>query len=408
MSPNPIRSLARPVVRALPPAVRTPLLRAYRAGRSRAEGLQASRTSVDGMRRYSFEPVPDSAVRLLVAPVNSAGQGYLWARACQEHSPGVQARSLALTNRYTFPVDYVVDPADYWTREWGGAHERYVAASFTHVLVESERPVFGGAYGRDVGPELPVMQRAGLQVALVSHGSDSRIPSRHAEREPWSPFRDTDWDIVPRLEKGAARDNATLRTYEGHVLVSTPDLLDDVPEATWCPLVVDLPRWAAEPSAFARRRPLVVHAPSNPRMKGSDLIDPVVESLHRRGMVEYRRLEGLTTDEMVRAYQGADVVLDQFRIGSYGATACEAMASGNVVVGHVSDEVRERVREGTGRELPVVEATADDLEEVLVALADDLDRARDLAADAVSFVRTVHDGRTAADALTPFLAGAPR
>ena len=101
----------------------------------------------------------------------------------------------------------------------------------------------------------------------------------------------------------------------------------------------------------------------------------------------------------VAGFAAADIVLDQFRLGSYGVAACEAMASARVVVGHVLPAVRERVREATGLELPIVEATPDTLAAVLEELISDPEGARRIAARGSEFVEAVHDGRASARAL---------
>ena len=67
---------------------------------------------------------------------------------------------------------------------------------------------------------------------------------------------------------------------------------------------------------------------------------------------------------------------------------------------HVSDQVREHVRTTTGRELPVVEARAADLDRVLREILADRDRFRSIAAHGPEFVREVHDGRRSAAVLS--------
>ncbi len=96
-------------------------------------------------------------------------------------------------------------------------------------------------------------------------------------------------------------------------------------------------------------------------MKGTQLIAPVLERLAERGTIDFRYVEGVAAADMPALYGEADIVLDQFRIGSYGVAACEAMAAGRVVVGHVSPAVRSHVLRATGLELPIVEATPDSL-----------------------------------------------
>jgi glycosyltransferase involved in cell wall biosynthesis len=213
---------------------------------------------------------------------------------------------------------------------------------------------------------------------------------------------------VPILERTAARNAKLFNSFDGYTFVSTLDLLDYAPRAVWCPGVVDVNTWATDTVALERRVPVVAHAPSKGRLKGSQLIDPIMEELDRRGVVEYRRIERVQPRDMPAVYMDADIVIDQFTMGIYGVAACEAMAAGRVVVSFVGDTVRARAREATGRELPIVEATPGTLVEVVEKLLDDRDAARDIAAAGPSYVRENHDGRRSAAALAPFLTGVGR
>ena len=90
-------------------------------------------------------------------------------------------------------------------------------------------------------------------------------------------------------------------------------------------------------------------------------------------------------------------------LGIYGVAACEAMASGRLVVSHVSAYVRDTVEAATGRRLPIVESTAADLEATLRAVVADPGAYREEAARGPGFVREVHDGRMSSLVLASFL-----
>jgi hypothetical protein len=106
---------------------------------------------------------------------------------------------------------------------------------------------------------------------------------------------------------------------------------------------------------------------------------------------------------MPDVYRTADIVLDQFRLGDYGVAACEAMAAGRIVIGHVSQDVRERVRALTGRDLPIVESRFANVGETVRAVMTDPDTARARARHGITFVSDVHDGVRSADVLADFL-----
>ena len=167
--------------------------------------------------------------------------------------------------------------------------------------------------------------------------------------------------------------------------------------------MVEVDRWATDTAPMTSGRPVVAHAPSSAILKGSDLIDPIMRTLDAEGLVEYRRIEQVPAREMPDVYRSADIVLDQFRIGSYGVAACEALAAGRMVIASVSEQVREHVRSATGRELPILQASADELEQLIRDIVAAPAKYRGTAAAGVEFVRAVHDGRASAQVLRPFL-----
>lgn len=340
----------------------------------------------------------DAPRRVLIAPVNYSGQGVAWARALERADPALSARNMAVDvpGGFSFEADLVVPVGTYHNDpEW---QQRQFAAALgaTHVLVEAEEPPFGRLLARSVAAQARALIDGGVDVAFLAHGTDVRLPSRHLARNEWSHYADTSI-YVPRAEEIAARNIELLTTSGRPCFVSTPDLLDDLPDAHWCPVVVDPNRWKARRPT--REGPLrVAHAPSVGPVKGTALILPTLQALADEGVITLEIVQGRPSAEMPAVFAHADVVIDQMRIGSYGVAACEALAAGCLVVGHVAAHVRERVLTETGRVLPVIEATPATIEQTIRALAvsDDVDEHR---AVGIEFVSEVHDGRAAARTL---------
>lgn len=348
----------------------------------------------------------EAPIRLLVTPLNFAGQATAWARATQRELPGVSARSVAVSSPsgFNFDADLLV-PVGTFHNDPDWQRRQFDATTLaTHLLIESETPPFGRLLGRSLTAQVEAISARGVRVAYMAHGTDVRLPSRHRARDEWSYFAEPGL-YTDRAETVAARNIAFLRASGSPVFVSTPDLLVDLPDAHWCPVVVDPARWHTERPARLPGAPLrVAHAPSNAIVKGTPLILPLLERLHDEGVIDFQLLQGIPSAQMPQRLARADVVIDQFRLGSYGAVACEAMAAGCAVIGHVSEQVRGVVQEMTGIELPVIEATPDDLEQQLRTLAatadlDQLRRAGEL------FVDQVHDGRLAAQVLHQYWLG---
>ncbi len=338
--------------------------------------------------RREIAAAPATETRVLIAPANHAGQGYRWARALESSGDRIGARSLSVESAFDFPADAVVARRVFHNSPSWQHAQRRAAGAFTHVLVESLIPPFGRLNGRDLASQLASLGPR-PDLAFVCHGTDVRRV-RPVQR-PLSPAQ-------RQASRIARRHRQFLRDRAEPVFVTTPDLLDDVPSAIWLPVVIDIEAWTV-PHRTSTGLPRVVHVPSSSVMKGTALISPTMEMLASRGVVDYTAAAGISPRCMPEIVRAADIVLDQFVLGSYGVAACEAMASGAVVVGHVAPEVRERVRSATGRELPVVEATPESLEGVVVALAEDEDRRAAISDAGRAFVTRVHGGALSADIL---------
>jgi len=357
----------------------------------------------------ALPPVSDSPVRLLIGPANFAGQGYQWARAAERSFPEVAAVSMLGLDPGVFrpDVDLSVPIAVYLrSSSWHSDFEQYLARQ-THVIWEAGRPLLGRRYGGDIVREISQLEARGVQVALLFHGSDIRPPARHAAQSKWSPFHASTAEVRV-LEERATRSAALASEAGVSSFVSTPDLLQWLPEATWCPVVVDSARWQEAASTAAETRssngvPVVAHAPSRPWLKGTDRIEPMLRRLAEEGVIEYRQIVGIPHAAMPAFYADADIMLDQFVLGIYGVAACEAMASGRLVMSHVDEFTRSQVRERTGLELPILEATVESLESELRKAAADPSALEEFRAAGPAFVDAVHDGRRSAAALAPFL-----
>jgi glycosyltransferase involved in cell wall biosynthesis len=154
---------------------------------------------------------------------------------------------------------------------------------------------------------------------------------------------------------------------------------------------------------MSRPRPLIVHAPSNPALKGTAEVERVLGPMAGRGLIELRMVTGMPPAEAAALIRSADVVVDQLLLGLYGVLACEAMACGRVVLGHLGESLRARVASELAEEVPVIETNPRTLGEVVQRLLDEPDWARKAASAGPDFVRRVHDGRRSAAVLAPFL-----
>ncbi|GEA79812.1 hypothetical protein [Cellulomonas uda] len=402
----------------------------------RARALAAGAASVLTTRRHALPPAVDRALdavkwarapwtadpgavptlvsprsgrpaRVLLGPANFAGQGLAWAAALDRSGVPAVAWAFTADPRFRHGADHTA-PLAVVHRASRAYQQRVfdaVVAGVEAVVIEAGRPLFGRLHGFDPVAEARALQARGVRVALLWHGTDVRVPSRHAATHQASPFRaGPGGDPRTRaLESVALRNRRRASGFDGPVLISTPDLLPGWPGARWCPVVVDADAWASDAPVLERAVPRVVFAPSNGVLKGADLVGRALAPLVAEGLVERRVVAGVPAEEVRALYRDADVVLDQFRLGIYGVAACEAMAAGRLVVSHVDAQVRAEVRAATGRDLPVLESAGDALGGTLRTVLADRDTARATAAAGPALVAELHDGRRSAAVLREVL-----
>lgn len=348
-------------------------------------------------------PLPDLSKpsRLLVGPVNYAGQGYRWSRALEE-TGRVSARNYVHTenNVLHYPADYRVTwrTAEH-SRAWQRAMLDTIGRDYTHVLLEACFPILGGMHHGDVRRQVALLQERGVKVAVMGHGTDVRLPSTHMAADEWSYFHDDIWVPASLLEPSVAANLALIADLDVPTFVSTAGLLVDLPQAHFVGVVVEPERWANDAPVLERERIKVVHAPTNPELKGTPDISPIARRLHDEGLIEYVELGRIPNAEMPAVFADADVVLDQFRTGDYGVGACETMASGRIVLAHVTEQVRAEVARHAGMPLPIPETTIANLEDVLRDIVARRDHYRALAASGPEFVHRLHNGDFSRDVL---------
>ena len=157
---------------------------------------------------------------------------------------------------------------------------------------------------------------------------------------------------------------------------------------------IDLTR--IEPVAPSERpRPLIVHAPSSRRRKGTEHVLEAAAGLD----ADVELVEGLHHDEAFERYRAADIVVDQLNAGWYGIFAIEAMALGKPVVTFLHDEAVRRTEEALGVRVPLVSATKETLRERLRVLVDSPAERRQIGAASRAYVEQVHDLERATDRL---------
>jgi glycosyltransferase involved in cell wall biosynthesis len=305
-----------------------------------------------------------SQLRVTLCPVNTAGVPWTNTEALRRR--GVDAR-LVVFERYKLhpEADWSLEaPSDSLllsrqARQW---------AALARLLPRTD--IFHFHFGLTLVPQslqFPILRAARKKSVMHYLGSDIRGKTPE------------------QLAAGKKADAEVVGSY---------DAIRWVPEAEVIPPGVDLARIQPAPPSD-RPRPLIVHAPSSRRRKGTEHVIAAVEALD----ADLELVEGLHHDEAFARYREADIVVDQLNAGWYGLFAIEAMALGKPVVTFLHDEAVRRTEEAVGARVPIVSATAETLREALRPLVVDAARRRELGAESRAYVERVHDIERVADRL---------
>jgi glycosyltransferase involved in cell wall biosynthesis len=187
--------------------------------------------------------------------------------------------------------------------------------------------------------------------------------------------------------RGKTREQLAYGLKADAEIVSSYDAIRWVPDAEMILPGVEVSAIAPAIPSVEKKRPLIVHAPSSRRRKGTEHVVAAVDGLD----ADFRLVEGLTHDEAFALYREADIVVDQLNAGWYGVFAIECLALGKPVVTFLHDEAVRRTQEAYGVEVPVVSATAETLRERLRPLVEDAPLRHRIGAASRAYAERLHD-----------------
>ena len=194
--------------------------------------------------------------------------------------------------------------------------------------------------------------------------------------------------------RGKPPEQLAFARKAGAQVVGSYDAIRWVPEAEVIPPGIDV--GAIEPSPPTdRARPVIVHAPSSRRRKGTEHVIAACEGLD----AELVLVEGLHHAEAFERYRDADIVVDQLNAGWYGVFAIECLALGKPVVTFLHEEAVRRTEEAFGTRVPIVRASKDDLRARLEPLVTSAAERRRIGEESRAYAERVHDLGSVGDRL---------
>lgn len=136
-----------------------------------------------------------------------------------------------------------------------------------------------------------------------------------------------------------------------------------------------------------KRKIVIVHAPSDQVIKGTEYVLKAINRLERNYELDFLLVYGMPHYQARAIYRKADIAIDQLLVGTYGVFAIEAMALGKPVTCYIREDLW-----GTyPKELPIISAHPDNLYEQLKSLIENPDLRYDLGVRGRNYVEKYHD-----------------
>ena len=326
-------------------------------------------------------------MKVLMAPVNIAGQPIQIVEELRRQ--GIDARLLQYTSGTGHPFGYRSDKlvnllpdrqATQFSTLKSCLSEGY---DIFHFWLRS---LFYGRLYRDfLGLDVPLIKARGRKVVYRFTGFDLRLKSEDMRKNPYSAFHygfDLGFD-----EEMQRKYIAFLEEYVDEFIVQDPEMHDFFPRARVVPRVINLDSWPYV-GVSKTDSPLIVHAPSKKKIKGSAFVQAALDDLKSEGLnFSYKPIVDMKHEEAIEWYKQADIIVDQLHVGWYGVLALEGMALGKPVVVYMREELLDRFE----HKVPIENANPDTVKESLRSLIKDYDKRAELGRLSREYVEKVHD-----------------
>jgi glycosyltransferase involved in cell wall biosynthesis len=241
--------------------------------------------------------------------------------------------------------------------------------------------------------ELWLLKRLGKKVVIVVNGDDLRSRGLFIEQMKaagllqHAKYAAMDLDLYREREEAKRRKASIIERYADHIFArpNAAQFLTKDYHLFWVPL--DLR--TVEFSIRNDDPPLVIHAPSDNKIKGTKYVLEAVEKLRSEGYrFRFELCQNIRNIDVRKSLTSSQIAIDQIILPGYGLFAIEAMASGNAVIGSAVPGYN-----GFADDMPVLTTTPDTIYENLKTLLENPHFRTDLAVRGRRWVEKYHDHR---------------
>jgi glycosyltransferase involved in cell wall biosynthesis len=323
-------------------------------------------------------------MRVLHAPIEISGQASLSVRGLR--ACGVEADLFAAPHSFGYEPPDIVRPT---------SRPAYLRAALGALR---SYDVYHFGFGSSFSPrslrlvDARALRWAKRRVVVEFHGSDVRMPSLEAHRNPYYVRHEGEEDLGAEttMRRWSAVTGGHAITCDHHLDLFVGRHFEHIHHVAHR---VDTHRLTPHPPRAQVGVPVVAHAPSHLAVKGTAHLRRALEELHAQGAAfEYVELRGKSHAEMLREMERADLVVDQLCAGAHGAISVEAMSLAKPVICYMLPEYAA----GMPADCPIIDADPVTIRAVLARWLADGAMRRDRGLASRAYAERHHDIRVVA------------
>lgn len=232
--------------------------------------------------------------------------------------------------------------------------------------------------------DLPILNDLGKKTVMQHWGSEVRQYSKAKVFSKNVKVKEINEEIIKyRMD--------LISKYIKHCIVSDYELYEYVKDfyedIYLLPPVVDLNIFKMKKNDRTKNKLLIVHAPTNRDIKGTEYIIKAIDELSLLYDFDFKLIENMSYEEAMATYNKADIVIDQLLIGSYGLVSIENMALGKPVICYINEYMQDKYPS----DLPIISADIYDIKSKLQYLIANRDCLHDIGMKSRLYVEKYHN-----------------
>jgi glycosyltransferase involved in cell wall biosynthesis len=254
--------------------------------------------------------------------------------------------------------------------------------------------IFHFYFGKSLLPlnlDLPILRLAGKSILMTYVGTDIRLEKVEKQRNPYYHLRKPKNKISDLVKRTKMMWHGIWCNYclvgvrlAIYAQTSIPDrkIIKDI----WVTKTIDLP---SDPPKFSdKKKPVIVHAPSNYHTKGTYYIQNAINALKEEGLdFEFKIFHKVPHDTFINFLKNeADIVVDQLLSGGYGTLSMEGMTYSKPVCCYINEDIWAQIPD-----LPIIQSTIDSLQSNLRDLILNPEKREQIGREGWKFARNHFD-----------------